>query len=200
MARTISVVQEPGYFEALGRFVNEFAGVESALLFALKTYAKVSWPVARAIFSGTRVDTAMDFIKRICEAFDPGQERREELDNVFKQLRTINEIRNSLLHYGSATLSDRGRITSNVRIAHVPTRIREHPVPLDIINAMTTDLQKISYHLTLQCLRPDASFAERAAEIPEIAGAWRYKPARQPRARQGNRTPPRSPRPGGHEE
>jgi hypothetical protein len=62
----------------------------------------------------------MDFINRICDAFDPGQERREELDDVFKQLRAINEIRNSLLHYGSATFSDKGRVTSNVRTAHVP--------------------------------------------------------------------------------
>jgi hypothetical protein len=200
MARTISVVQEPAYFEALGRFVNEFAAVESALLFALKTYAKVSWPIARAIFSGARVETAIDFVKRICDASDPGQERREELDDVFKQLRAISEIRNSLLHYGSATFSDRGRVTSNVRIAHVPTRIREYPVSVTIINGMAADLQKISYHLTLQCLRPDASFAERAAEIPEIAGAWRYKPAQQPRARQGNQTPPRSRRPRGREE
>lgn len=199
MARTISVVQEPAYFEALGRFVNEFAGVESALLFALKTYTKVSWPVARAIFSGARIETAMDFINRICNALDPGQERREELDDVFTQLRVINEIRNSLLHYGSATFSDKGRVTSNVRTAHLATRIREYSVSLDIINAMTADLQKISFHLTLQCLRPDASFAERAAEIPEIAGTWRYKPVQQPRARQGNRTPPRSRRPRGRE-
>jgi hypothetical protein len=99
MARNISVVQEPAYFEALGRLVNEFAAVESALLFALKTYAKVSWPVARAIFSGARVETAMDFVKRICDACDPGEERRKELDDVFKQLRAINEMRNSLLHY-----------------------------------------------------------------------------------------------------
>src|SRR6266705_1053118 len=104
------------------------------LLFALKTYSKVSWPVARAIFSGVRVEQSMGFINRICDAFDPGDEWRKELEDVFTQLRAINEIRNSLLHYGSATLSDRGRITTNIRIAHVPTRIREYAVSLDILN------------------------------------------------------------------
>jgi hypothetical protein len=95
---TLSVVNEPAYYEALGRFVHAFSGVESMLMFALKTYAKVSWPVARAIFSGVRVEQSMDFVNRICDAFDPGDEWRKELEDVFTQLRAINEIRNSLLH------------------------------------------------------------------------------------------------------
>jgi hypothetical protein len=189
---TLSTLNEPAYYEALGRFVEAFSIVEGMLLFMLKTYAKVSWPMARAIFSGARVGTAIDFVNRICDAFDPGDQQREELKEVFKQLRAINEIRNSLLHYGSFTRSNIGRISSNIRIAHVPTRIKEHLVSLEIIGAMTTDLQKISYHLTTLCLKPQASFAERVVDIPEIADAWRYIRPQRPRARKETRTLPQS--------
>jgi hypothetical protein len=189
---TISAVNEPAYYEALGRFVEAFSLVEAMLLFTLKTYTKVSWPVARAIFSGTRVETSMDFVNRICDAFDPGDEQRNELKDVFKQLRAINEVRNSLLHYGSFTRSDKGRITSNVRIAHVPKKIKEHPVSLEIFDEMTSDLQKINYHLTTLCLKPNASYPERVADIPEIADAWRYIPAPRCRARRENCIPPQS--------
>jgi hypothetical protein len=99
MSRNISFVTEPTYYEALGRFVAQFAGVEATLFWALIFHGKINQKVAQAIFSGTRVDQAMSFISRICEAIDPGEERRSELRDVFTQLRAINDVRNSLLHH-----------------------------------------------------------------------------------------------------
>lgn len=180
--RRLSVVDEPAYYEALGRFVTEFAAVEAAMFMALKFYAKVSWPMARVLFSGTRVRAAIDLINRTCEISDPGEDRRAELREVFKRLRAINEIRDSLLHHGSVTYSDRGRTTSNVLISHAPRSLKESPVSLEILDAMTADLRKIGYHLNMQVISPTASFAERAAEIRELTDAWQYTPPGQPDA------------------
>jgi hypothetical protein len=51
MARThISVINEPAYYEALGRFVHEFAATETALFLSLGQHAKIRLGIAKAIF------------------------------------------------------------------------------------------------------------------------------------------------------
>jgi hypothetical protein len=46
------------YHLALGRFIDEFSQTENLVQMALISTAHVSDPVARAVFSGARVDTA----------------------------------------------------------------------------------------------------------------------------------------------
>jgi hypothetical protein len=181
MARThISLINEPAYYEALGRFVHAFASAEVAIFFALRFFAKVGRNVATAIFSGTRVDLGISFLKRICEANDPGEERRNELFAALDQLKAISDVRNSILHYGSFTTDDKGRITSNISRVHVGRNVREIPVSLNILNAMTHDLEKIGQHLTSLNVMPNSSFSDRAKEIPILNDAWLYTPQQDP--------------------
>ena len=53
------------YYEALGRFVDMFAHVESAMAFTLWHYAKTPRNIARAVFSGIGVVAAIDHITRL---------------------------------------------------------------------------------------------------------------------------------------
>ena len=74
MARTtIDMRPDPVYFEALGRFAEEFAILEAVMFNTLAFYAKVPNNMARALFSGTRVRAAMGSVKRIIQIQNPGE-------------------------------------------------------------------------------------------------------------------------------
>ena len=70
---TIDMRPDPVYFEALGRFAEEFAILEAVMFNTLAFYAKVPNNMARALFSGTRVRAAMGSVKRIIQIQNPGE-------------------------------------------------------------------------------------------------------------------------------
>jgi|SRR5258708_40107634 len=51
------------YHLALGRFVSAFSDIEASMQATLWHFAGVSTPTAQAVFSGTRIEGAMQFIK-----------------------------------------------------------------------------------------------------------------------------------------
>jgi hypothetical protein len=53
------------YHLALGRFVSAFSDIEASMQATLWHFAGVSTPTAQAVFSGTRIEGAMQFINRI---------------------------------------------------------------------------------------------------------------------------------------
>jgi hypothetical protein len=78
---------DAGYFQALGMFVDRFAQVESALFQFLSVFAGVDDQTARAIFSGTRVDAACSFLRRIADVKDRAKNpRNTNLPRVLEQL------------------------------------------------------------------------------------------------------------------
>lgn len=168
------------YHRALGEFLHEYSGLEAVMFWALTHYAGVRWEIGRAIFSGVRVEQSISFIKRVMEVADPGDERRTELIEIFRHLSAINETRNSLIHYGSFVTDDMGRITSNVRVAHITKRIKDRPASLELLQAMTADVLKVSQHLIMHCAHPRASFSERASENPVLTAPWQYTIPEQP--------------------
>ena len=51
----------------------------------LKNYSGVSWPVAQALFSGTRARRAINFIRAIAENTEMESDRKRDLDEKFTQ-------------------------------------------------------------------------------------------------------------------
>src|SRR5205823_6392002 len=115
------------YHECLGRFIRAFAATEGTMNGALREFSKVTGPVARAIFSGTRAEAAKQYITRIMDAEHYRQEIKDELKNVFNQLGLINSARNEILHYGTQFEGDQFIVT-NAAKAHLPSRISVLPV------------------------------------------------------------------------
>ena len=177
------------YWEALGRFVEHFAMAESALFLNLGHHAKVTDDIGKALFSGTRVDGAISFIRRIVQVAPPDAETVQELDDVLAQLQAINTVRNHLVHYGTEWSNDpsRERLSSNRMVALTERHLVEHRISSEMLDDMSIDLFKIYTHLMLQVLMPGASIKERVGlEIwpggEALLAAWRYKrpqPARQ---------------------
>jgi hypothetical protein len=167
------------YYEALGRFVDMFAHVESAMAFTLWHYAKTPRNIARAVFSGVRVDAAIDLINRliITAVTDVSEDLQKELNYVFPQLKIINTARNDIYHYGVSGIAD-GTLGVTTRLkALTEDRVRTFPVSSSILNDMSADLDKIILHLYtghmgLHPLLPTARLAI-------LQDPWRHKPQPQ---------------------
>lgn len=166
------------YWEALGNFVSMFSLVEENMQIALWRCARVKSPIAPAIFSGTRVDAASSYIKRIAEAENWPNRKRKELDDVFKQLGELTRVRNDILHYGASMRGPEEWVVSNKLVAHTQDRIRETKITPAILNIMTNDLHKVIFHLIVLTSR-----GKRVRHPPIISEvlrrAWLYKPDRQ---------------------
>jgi hypothetical protein len=157
------------YYEALGRFVDMFANVESAMAFTLWHYAKTPRHIARAVFSGVRIDAAIDLINRLIAVTDVSADLQKDLNYVFPQLKIINKARNDIYHYGASGTTRLKALTED--------RVRTFPVSSSILNDMSADLNKIILHLYtghmgLHPLLPTARLAI-------LQDPWRHKPQPQ---------------------
>jgi hypothetical protein len=190
-----------GYYRALGEFVEAFADVEGDLFLYLYNLVGVDYNMARAVFSGVRIQETVSFIRRIIE-IRPSK-IPDGLDEVLAQLLTINDTRNLILHHSVSGRYSKGHLVrsiSNIDRALTPGRIKEIPISDKILNSMTVDLLHIKTFLTheasLLMLPPEARVKiEQLGPVP--VGAWLYTPApqsktekRAPPKRRAKRTPP----------
>jgi hypothetical protein len=186
------------YYEALGRFVDAFARVETAMALTLRLYAKTSGEIAKVIFAGARIETGSTFIKQLAEATKTAKEKRDDLETVLQQLGIINGARNMILHYGATSIAEgQGMVSDVLKAKGEPTVFPISPTALD---QMSEDLRKISTHLNYRHLgRP---MPRSALMLSYMAGVfespWQYKRPVQPRARskasEGLRTRKRGPK------
>jgi hypothetical protein len=180
----------PAYYDALGHFVSDFSRIETTLQQALWMAAGVEPTVARAIFSGLKVEGCLQFMKRIADAkkWKPDQKRR--LEEITQRLGPLNKLRNDILHYG-VTL-DVGTpdswLFSNRNFAHIPEKIREFSITPRLLTDASADLSKLFYLTVLLSLydRPSPKFGRSIEKklAEHLDRAWRYKPP-QPTARAG---------------
>jgi hypothetical protein len=188
--------EAPKYWEALGRFVATFALVEQNMQMTLWQVVGVKPPTAQAIFSGTRVKPASDYITRIAEAKKWTIDEREIIKDVLSHLGEISRVRNDILHYGATqSISDEWIVTNKTE-AHIASKIRTTRISITNIDQMIADLDKIIFHLI--------AIAERGRTKPfppafdaVLKHAWQYKssqPAKTSvRPPSKPRKPPRQP-------
>src|SRR5215207_9628422 len=79
------------YWEALGRFVSTFSLVEANMQMALWQVVGVREPIAKAIFSGTRVEVAMSHIRRVSEVEQWPTAKANTINDVMAQLDAISK-------------------------------------------------------------------------------------------------------------
>jgi hypothetical protein len=199
MPSRINLEDVAAYYRALGEFVDTFANVEEVMFLYLSALAGVDHDTARAVFSGVRIRDAISYIKRISEV--RGVQLAAELDDVLGQLQIINDVRNLILHHPASEKWRSGRLVqsiSNVGRALTAERIKEIPISAAILMDMKYDLFRIQVFLfhEFACLTIPEGERDAIDRLgPVQVGAWLYKPAQQPRARQANHIRPRSRRP-----
>jgi hypothetical protein len=169
------------YYETLGRFIQGFANTEGTINGALREFSKVTGPVARAIFSGTRAETAKQFITRILDAENYSQGIKDELKNVFDQLGLINSARNDIVHYGTQFEETDRFIVTNADRAHLPSRVSTMAVSAKILEQMMADLNKISLTIVVRTMGlNDPKAASQLGHVlaPLLQRPWQYKPTK----------------------
>jgi hypothetical protein len=196
---TSTVEQSNNYWRALGELIDVFSKIESEMQALIWQETKVPADMAKAIFSGFRIDQAKDLINRAREA--NGRPEDERLRRAFAQLTLITKARNDIVHYG-AKFDGQAFSVSNEIAAHVPNRHRKFEVSPTVLHAMITDLWTINcalgaykFWLAIQEYGPDGmpNVVRAIPVLQEYADEpWQYKPPpeRQPK----KRPPPRSPK------
>lgn len=166
--------REEAYFTALGRFVDRFARAELYTRFALWHYAKTKPDIARAVFSGVHVDTAITHIRRVLDAQRIPESARHGIGDILAQLKMISGVRNDLLHTGAESIAEGEGFVTNILIAH--NELKTFPISPLILDAMSADLRKITMHLICYHLgrRPFAPATKKTLDEVLLA-PWRYK-------------------------
>jgi len=170
------------FHKAYGRFMIAWADAEAELYRVLKAYAKVSDAVARAIFSGTRAGVMIDFIRAIAHNTEMPEDRRSDLEHVFRQMREINSMRDTLAHHASdsygidqAKPTDR-LFTNSDRVSRYGNE-RIERISVETLNAMTEDLYGISNHLNMHWGPRTGPFRPwRENDKNDPPTPWLYKP------------------------
>jgi hypothetical protein len=90
--------EHAAFLSALGDLTLAWSDVETVLYKLLKHYSGVTWPVAQALFSGTRARSAIQFIRAIADNTDLDRARVDDLEEVFSQILAINALRDFVVH------------------------------------------------------------------------------------------------------
>jgi hypothetical protein len=165
------------YLWALGFFVTNFAVIEGILQKAVWHLAGLKPPMAQAVLSGLRTETATSYIRRIADAYKWSAGRKREVEYILGHLLLINRLRNDLLHYGATKIEgSENWLITNEPFVHVPEKIRHTHISPKMLTDAGEDLYKISVHLGM-LIWSDEEIAdgdmERYREV--LQNAWRYK-------------------------
>ena len=179
---------EKEYWQALGRFIEAFAGIEYIMFLTLASHAKVSPGMSQAIFSGARVDASVDYIRRIFAVYDPGPENKKEFEELFEHLKFVNDLRNHVAHYPPGDKEGKDRIINNMWRALTLAKTKRMRVSADTLTAATHDVHKISFrlarsnamaHFLSKKMPPDQlayQYSHWVISFPIVEEEWLYKP------------------------
>lgn len=94
----LAQAEHEAFLSQLGELTLAWSDVETVLFKLLKHYAGVSWPIAQALFSGTRARSAINFIRAIAENTEMEKSRVQDLEVTFTQILAINSLRDFVVH------------------------------------------------------------------------------------------------------
>jgi hypothetical protein len=168
------------YWLALGEFVDSFARAEHDIHLVLRWHTKTLDKVARAVFSGVRIDAACSFLRRLADIEFIDSTEWAELEPVLTQLKTINDARNLILHHGAEQVAEGKGVATNRKIALTEEAAKTIPLSPGIIRSMSSDIHKIRIHLRIRHMgRPLRGSHPQIDEL--LHGAWRYQPPAPPK-------------------
>jgi hypothetical protein len=149
-------IEQHEYHAAIGRLMLKWAQIERVLYMVLLHYGKLSDPVGRAVLSGTRATTMIDFLKAIAHNKRLSTARVNDLECVFSQIGAINTMRDRIAHFGSwgfqgvfdgVSHTFDQWISNEERSSRGPASSFMIRVNRESIDFMIADLDTISQHL-----------------------------------------------------
>jgi hypothetical protein len=181
------------YDLALGRFVDAFSQTENFMHYVLRWYTQTPSPIAKAIFSGTRIEVNRGFLRRLRDVGHINDDDWNSLEHTLDQLKIINDKRNDILHYGARDIADGEAYVTNALMALTQERVSSFPISPRILRDMTADLRSIMILLLVRHMGLPTPEPLRVQAQETQRSAWRYKPPQrsQNHSRPANKTPKR---------
>jgi hypothetical protein len=139
----------------LGSICLEFSVTEALLHDLVQRLSGMEDRLHQAIFSGLRCEAAMAQIRRLLEVND---KPTDLYDETFKQLKTILEARNLILHHGLTSSNIYpDLVATNSRLALSRERERAIPFTTDVLEGLFHNTNKVNAHLSRELchLAPD---------------------------------------------
>jgi hypothetical protein len=178
------------YYEALGRFIVEFTDAENELYLFLVQQTGLDIRIANAVISGTKVDSAISFVRRIYAARN--SDLPAVVDEILTHLQALNTARNEILHHGTYYDVPVGRFVSNALKSHIPSKVKRWKLTTHLLETMADDAAKAA---TMLRALIDAAQGEPITRNEALRRAWQYKPQQGPLEIERPKTPQDQPRP-----
>jgi hypothetical protein len=168
------------FLRQLGQLTLAWSDVESILFKLLKHYSGVTWPVARALFSGTRARSAMNFIQAIAENTKFEAARSDDLAEIFSHISSINSLRDFVVHHVDGSMIEfededptRRYVTDELRVSR-ESKTKTYLVGSSTLAAMRDDCEECCWRLHPHLDSQNEPF--QAGSGRQIRRAWRFEP------------------------
>ncbi|MBW0006043.1 MAG: hypothetical protein JO216_21445 [Hyphomicrobiales bacterium] len=173
----------PGYYYNLGRFVDMFARVETAVTLTMWDYTTLDPGIAKILVGRTGIEAASGNIRQLAAVRGLPKYLQDDLTLVLQQLGVIIGVRNALLHYGVTSVVQGKAIVSNALKAKGEPKL--FPISPELLDQMYWDLRKILVHLYFRHLKYAPSDKGLVSRI--MGAEWQYKHSLMPKSRSKER-------------
>jgi hypothetical protein len=164
------------YFEAIGRFIVEYAAAEGAMHLIARKYSGMGEDKARIVFSGMRLGDITERIRGILKTDKIEDGFQIEIDKCITQLDLISSERNKIVHRYTSYDKDHISVT-NVMTAKSVASSERHIFRIEDLRNMTGDCSRIYLRMLIIVDNLMHHFATAGAAIA-VYGPWQYIPAR----------------------
>jgi hypothetical protein len=154
--------EHAAFTRELGNLTLAWSDVEAILFKLLKHHADVTWPVARALFSGTRARAAINFIRAIAENTAMDELRRADLEETFKHILDINAFRDFIVHHTDGSMFEfedtdptKRYISDKLRVSR-ESKTRTYLVGSSTLAEMRDDCEECCWRLHPNLVARDA--------------------------------------------
>ncbi|MEA3033982.1 MAG: hypothetical protein QOH86_1998 [Sphingomonadales bacterium] len=183
------------YRHALGEFIHDFAWLEVCLVHVLCAVAGIKDEIGPVLFSGTRANDLISFIRKCYIA----QEREIEiyLDRALTQVSLLNSARNEVVHFTTFGIEDsEDAVLATNQFRLMPGNVKNRLLTPEVLLAMSKDARVISGMLAIaeaEGKDPGSTGDQIVSEMNGKQPPWHYRPVSLPDRRQpGSGTPAQS--------
>lgn len=163
------------YWYALGKFVHRYAEIEATMHQVLRIVSNSTDRTAKVLFSGTRISSATDMVKRFYTA--RGADIPSSLAKAFGHIGTITKARDRLLH--NSIQFERGKAIVTDETKNFTPRSFKHAVSIRDLDDLEADAITANACLVsfwIESRRPDLlTSAGYLCTKQASQAAWRYK-------------------------
>lgn len=173
--------EHEAFLRAIGELTLAWSDLEVVLYKLLKHYSGVNDAVGRAIFSGTRASTMINFLRAIADNTNMEETRKSDLDDIFSHISAINSMRDFIVHHVDGSRQEfelenpRERVLTDSRRVSRTKNTKRIDVGSRSLIAMRDDIFECCWRLHSHWDHANEPF-KPGAGARGFRNAWKFKP------------------------